>query len=163
MSAKECKKAIVAEMGKVLSPAGYRNRGSQFTRDAGDVVHLVSLQASTASTSTALKATVNVAIWIPALEEDAKPNVWSAHWRNRLGHLTPEHSDIWWHASSAEEAKSSGAKIANAIREFALPLLETFATRRALLALWETGVSPGLTSVEADRFRRRLLSLVEAG
>jgi hypothetical protein len=137
--------------------------GFQFTRDTGDVTHLVSLQASTASTSSALKATVNVAVWIPALEENAKPDVWSAHWRNRIGHLMPEHSDIWWYANSDEEAKSIGTQIAEAIRDFAIPILETLATRRALLALWETGVSPGLTAVQADRFRRRLLSVVEAG
>ena len=132
-------------------------------RESGDVVHLVSLQSSTASSADAVRLTVNLGVWVSALEGDAKPDVWEAHWRERLGFVMEENRDVWWDAASDDQAKSAAAAISEAIRKFALPVLDTLATRADLLSLWKSGRSPGLTEVQAKRLTTRLEAIEGAG
>jgi hypothetical protein len=148
MPANEYKRRILEAVAEVLRAAGFRKKGSHFTRDIAEVVHLVTLQSSVGNTADAVRVTVNLGVWIPALEGDAKPDIWSAHWRERLGFLMPEKRDVWWDAASDGEANVVAGRIADAVRDFGLPALSQLASRRALLDLWKTGASPGLTEVE---------------
>jgi len=163
MPATDYKRTILEAMSEALRPIGFRKKGAHFTKTEAEVVHLVSLQSSSGSTAEAVRVTVNLGVWVSALEGDAKPDVWSAHWRERLGSLMPENRDVWWDAASNEEAKSTGARIASAIRTFGLPVLGSITTRRALLDLWRSGRSPGLTEVYAKRLMNRLEAIEGAG
>jgi hypothetical protein len=80
----------------------------------------------------------------------------SAHWRERIGHLGPERYDKWWVAQNADEAISVGEEVAASIRQWGLPALGMLASQRALLQLWQSGASPGLTAMERDRYIRAL-------
>jgi len=163
MPAKEYKRRILEVMAEVLRAAGFRKKGTHFARDIADVVHLVTLQSSVGSTADAVRVTVNLGVWVPALEGDAIPDIWSAHWRERLGFVMPDKRDVWWDAASEGEARVVADRIANAVRDFGLPALSRLANRRALLDLWRTGSSPGLTEVFAERLMKRLGTIVEAG
>jgi len=163
MPAKEYKRRILEVVAEVLRATGFRKNGSHFTRDIADVVHLVTVQSSVGSTADAVRMTVNLGVWVPALEGDAKPDIWSAHWRERLGFLMPEKRDVWWDAASDDEARVVAHRIAGAVRDFGLPALSGLANRRALLDLWRTGSYPGLTEVFAERLLKRLGTIVEAG
>ena len=44
----EYRKTILSSIAVVLRPGGFRQKGVMFSRDLGDVVHLVSLQSSVA-------------------------------------------------------------------------------------------------------------------
>jgi hypothetical protein len=157
------KAAILDAMAEVLRPLGFRKKGSHFTRESGGVVHLVSLQSSATSSADAVRVTVNLGVWVSALEGDAKPDIWAAHWRERLGFVMEERRDVWWDAASDNQAKSAAAAIADSIRRFALPVLETLASPGALLSLWKSGRSPGLTAVQAERLLTRLEAIEGAG
>jgi len=77
-------------MAEVLKAAGFRKSGAKVTRTLEEVAHLVTLQSSVASTSQSLRATINLGVWLTVLEGDGKPDMWSAHWRERIGALMPE-------------------------------------------------------------------------
>jgi hypothetical protein len=139
-----------------LSNHGFNGRSSTFSREVGDVVHLLQLQSSQGNSSGSARFTLNVAVWVPALASDAKPSVADSHWNRRLGYLGPENSDLWWQANDFEMADDAAKDIAGRINSFAVPALDQLRSTEDLLALWRSGSSPGLTGVQADRMRRQL-------
>lgn len=139
-----------------LSAHGFEGRSSTFSREVGDVIHLLQLQAAQDNSSESARFTVNVAIWVPALGADAKPSVVDSHWNRRLGDLGPEKSDLWWQANDFEMADDAARDIASRINSHAVPALDQLRSTKSLLALWRSGSYPGLTGVQADRMRRRL-------
>ena len=164
MPAKDYKRTILDALGEALGEKGFRKKGAHFSRVLADVVHLAWLQSSVSSTSQMLRATVNLGVWVPALEGDVKPDISSAHWSNRIGHLMPENRDVWWTVEFDDEATQVAGHIATAVRTFGLPALDGFPNRRALLWIfWRTGASPGLTAFQAERLMNRLAAIVEAG
>ena len=74
MPAKDYKRTILDALGEALVEKGFRKKGAHFSRALADVVHLASLQSSVSSTSQLLRATVNLGVWVPALEGDVKPD-----------------------------------------------------------------------------------------
>jgi len=153
MSTASYKNLILQAVTDVLRPMGFHKSGSRFHRGLNDVIHLVTVQSSVSSTAHLLRITVNLGIWLPALaDEGDKPNVWSAHWRERIGFLMPERADRWWEASSESEATAAALEICWAMRTFALTTLDTLSTADALAALWRSGRSPGLTERGAQRY-----------
>jgi hypothetical protein len=147
-------KALVVEaVAGVLGPVGFRKSGPRFSRPLEDVVHLVSVQSSIRNSASCLRVTINLGVWIPELEDPGtKPDVWSAHWRERLGFLMPEPSDRWWEARSEIEAAAAGSEIGHALTTFAFPAFDDLRTADALAALWRSGQAPGLTELEARRY-----------
>jgi len=145
-----------------LKSCGYRKTGRKFCRAPGDVDHLIVIQKSDASSARQIRVTVNLGIWIRSLAPIRagvadKADLWSAHWRERIGHLMPAPKDVWWTATSDDEASAIGQEMAGAVAKYGLPVLETFSDARTLVALWREGESPGLTKAE----RRRLLEKYE--
>ena len=148
---------ILAAIADALRPAGFRKNGSKFTRNLGDVIHLISLQSSTSSTAASLQATANLAVWVPALaDNEGPPDMWSSHWRERIGQLMPDRSDRWWTVTNEKEAAVAASEIREAIQMYVLPTFAALATSAALVQLWKSGVSPGLTERQAQRYLQRL-------
>jgi hypothetical protein len=152
---------IVARVQGVLKPNGFRKSGQTFTRDRGEVVHLINLQKSQSSSSDEVKITVNLAVWIKALAPiragvTDKPNVASSHWRQRIGFLSPQRYDKWWTVEGVSSAQLAGEEIATDLEEWGLPALDGLSSVQALVDLWNGGESPGLTSMECDRYLRAL-------
>jgi hypothetical protein len=159
MSALEYKRSILAAMQGTLAASGFRRSGAVSRRALGDVVQLVELQSSTRSSVERLVVTLNLAVVSTALQAQGgdpapTPSVASAHWRERIGHLLPIHRDYWWEIAQPNEAQGAAKEIADAIRGYALPILDRLSSTSRLKELWETGVSPGIT----ERQRRMYLS-----
>jgi hypothetical protein len=157
----ELTKTINSRVHAAVSPYGFRKSGSTFSRDVGEVIHLVTLQKSTSSGKTHVKFTVNVGAWIKALAPiragvPDKPDIWSAHWRVRLGELAPERSDRWWTVANSDEAVASGQAVAEMIVKLALPALDELSSVSTLIRLWRTGQAPGLTATERERYLTKL-------
>jgi hypothetical protein len=163
MAAAVYKSVVLDAMYDLLASHGFRKRASSFKRDVADVVHLVQLQSSTKSTTDVLIATVNVGIFSRALEHRLKgpitdPTEADCHWRQRLGHLSPQPNDLWWEMRTEAAALTAAADVAAMIRDFALPALEHLSSTASLQALWASGRSPGLT----EPARRRFLQAISA-
>jgi hypothetical protein len=143
-------------IGPALVAHGFGGRSSTFSRPVGDVVHLVQLQGADDNSSEGARFTVNVAVWVPALSTGTTPSVADAHWQVRLGLLGPERADRWWEANDLAMADAAALDIVAWVQAFALPALARIQHARDLVALWKSGESPGLTRLQADRFRQRL-------
>ena len=157
MSAAAFRKSITSAMEGYLRNAGFRKRADVFVRPVADVFHLVALQASQSSTRNNLKVTVNLAVQVPALAESpANLSISTAHWSQRLGHCLPKPSDVWWTASTPEQATFVAAQIVEALQQYGVPALESLSDSSALLKLWESGKSPGLTRHQAARYAAAL-------
>ena len=148
---------------ELLRPLGYRNSSNLFSRPSVDVVHLIEVQGSRQSTSGNAKFTVNVGVFVPALvyadvSDITKPSIPLAHWRARLGSLSPEQVDMWWHASTLAQAQSAAEDVAGRVQLYALPALAGLQQAKLLANLWQGGLSPGLTETQ----RKELLARLES-
>ena len=151
--------ALVA-LSAELKLRGYAKSGSTFWLRNSDITFIISLQSSTSNISGLAKVTVNLGACIPALQDPqrlgTRPSVWSAHWHQRIGHLMPEKSDIWWSIRSVEEGRSIASEIVRCVQQFGLPALAQVSTVSALQRLWESGCSPGLTEAQRVRYLQEL-------
>lgn len=151
------KGTILAAMSEMLRPVGFRKKGADFIRELREVIHFIGLQSSQSSTSTCLRATLNLSIWVhAAAEPNQEPDSLSAHWRQRIGMLMAERSDHWWVISSEEETQAAAEEMCRALREYGLPALDCLASGEAMRSLWRSGRSPGLTERLAQRYLQRL-------
>ena len=66
----------------------------------------------------------------------------------RLGHLLPEHRDIWWSIDADTSLEDLGQEIQRTLIELAIPELERYMCDEALRDLWLSGISPGLTDFQ---------------
>jgi len=152
----EIRDRIREAMGPALLEHGFRGRSSTFSREVGDVFHLIQLQAAADNSTKGARFTINVAVWVPALASEPKASVADAHWSRRLGDLDPDRSELWWQADDFAMADAAASDMAQRIEAFALPALDQLKNTRDLLKLWKSGHHPGITGIQADRFRRRL-------
>jgi hypothetical protein len=155
MSNKEYTEIVIASSSQLLKQEGFRKSGILFSRALSDLTHLVGFQKSTNSTDKTIKITVNLAIWLPILSND-KPNIWDAHWRERIGHLSPKKTDTWWIIDSVDCAQRIGEEIANSISQWGLPAINQLSTQESLIKLWRSGFSPGITDFTRKQYLSRL-------
>jgi hypothetical protein len=151
---------ILVALGALLKPRGYVKSGSTFRLRNSNTVSIIALQSSTSSTSSLARVTVNLAVHVPALEDSQRrkrhPSVWSAHWRQRIGHLMPEKNDTWWVVHSANEGRQVAEEIARCVEQFGLPAVTQLSTLAALQQLWQSGRGPGLTEGQRVRYLQQL-------
>ena len=151
MSAASFKKTVLDAMSRALKGNGFKKRAAVLSREVGDVVQLVSLQSSQESTSDRLKVTVNIAVCIPRLLEGRSPSVWDGHWHKRIGAFAAVPTDRWWNIASAEDATAAASEICETLEASVVPALQSLASSTALLRLWKSGQSPGITKGQASR------------
>jgi len=163
MSPAELKKPILARVHSLLRPEGYRKAGSVFSRTSEDVVHLVEIQSSRSNTDFQARFTVNIGVFASAVEhadirDTARPSIPGAHWRWRLGSLSPEKKDVWWESSTLAESEAAAHQITDRLALYGLPALAAIPNLQALAAVWKSGNGPGLTEYQRANFLARLIS-----
>ena len=150
------KTIILEQMKSVLKPDGFHKSGSTFSASKNDVVLFVQLQSSTKTSHTALVATINLGIVsLVILEREgikSKPSILDAHWNERIGFLLPERLDKWREVKNQGEANQAGQDITQILNSQALPLLNSLSSTKNLVALWQTGRSPGLINFQREKF-----------
>ena len=75
------------------------------------------------------------------------------HWVRRLGHLAPSGRDTWW---TIGEAPTEVEEALRWLEAYGFPALRRLSTAEALIQLWESGASPGLTEPQRLVFLSRL-------
>jgi hypothetical protein len=163
MSASRFKTIIATSLSRLLQPCGFRKRGFYVIRRVNDVVQLLQLQSSSKSTVSRAIVTVNVGVLSETLETARGRTVttptWpDCHWRERIGHLAPAKTDLWWDIDSESAAVSCAAEITALVHDHVLPVLEVLDTTAGLVALWRSGQSPGLTARQRQEYQGILAS-----
>lgn len=164
MSPTELKKPIVTSLYNVLRPLGFTKAASVFSRRSDNLVQLIDLQGSRQNTTESAQFTVNVGIFLLSLvDEDmrdfTKPTIAGAHWRQRLGFLLQDKRDLWWVVSTLHQAEIAAHEISSQVTSYALPTLASLSNTQALIELWQTGQSPGLTEYQRKDYLERLCSV----
>jgi hypothetical protein len=147
---RELTRTVIETLVASLKLRGFRRKGQMFERPVNDVVHLIQVQKSLDGAAGHIKATVNLAVWVPALAQvragvPDSPSVPQAPFRERLGFVMNEHRDVWWEMASEKEARVAASAMVGAIEKCGLPFLEQVSSLADLVALWDRGDCPGLT------------------
>jgi hypothetical protein len=122
---------------------------------------LVEFQRSQSNTDRTLRFTINLAVVCGLLLEPRQPILEkagsaNAHLRERLGFLLPEHGDKWWEITAATDWNDLSAEVSNLIHTKAAPYVMGYLRTDALIELWKSGSSPGLTAGQRERYLRQL-------
>jgi len=140
---------------------GFVKRGATFLREGEESLIMFNVQKSTKSNREKAFVTVNCGVFLIALGRnfDRTANIWSCHWRQRIGYLAHEKHDKWWEITSETTAKHTAMDIQRLVVEFGLPELLKRDTNSKLLQCWKAGEYGGLTEGQ----RRRYVQAVEGG
>jgi hypothetical protein len=161
MDYQDYRNIVLDQINSVLKPEGFRKTANTFSANKNDVVLFVQLQSSSKTVRTMLVATVNFGIvsLVIAEKEGIKSKVkfLDSHWRERIGFFLPKPFDKWWEIQSEQEAVAAGLEISQIIEKQTLPKLYTLSSTNNLVALWQSGRSPGMTEFQ----RKNLLALAE--
>jgi hypothetical protein len=163
MGANSLLEPVFVAMTAALKPLGFAKSGSTFRLRNADTIAIISLQSSTSSTLALAKVTVNLGVHVPALQDTQRPednpSAWSAHWHQRIGHLLPDNSDVWWSIRTVDEGRVVAAEVVRCVEQVGLPAIAQVSTVADLQQLWKSGCSPGLTSGQRARYLQQLVKV----
>lgn len=168
MEAAKSFKHLKTCLAKRLAPSGFVADRDIVSRKVHDTVVVIEVQKDRKySTKDEIRFTVNVGISVDALRQVAAatggpsasdvPPPDRCHWRQRLGHLLPARSDVWWSVSDEKAAQAVCDEIAAGLIDIALPKVEVMASSEALVNAWREGRGQGLTEYERRANLARLL------
>ena len=153
-------KALLDGIGRKLGAQGFTKRGNAFRRVSSGNSAIVEVQRSQSSASGAVRFTFNVGIICGRLLDEYQPDVskagsMHAHLRKRIGEFLPEPMDRWWDLDGTTEADDLVTELCSLL-DVATRFLLDHANDAQLIALWESGQSPGLTDGQRQRVLREL-------
>jgi hypothetical protein len=141
---------VVKAVSERLAPLGYTRRGTTLRTVASGLCGILDFQRSTSSSQDKLLFTVNVGIACGDLlgsspSQLPKAKLTDAHVRVRLGMLLPTCSDKWWELTASTDSEALAREVGDLILGEAEPYIRRHLPVESLIALWESGRSPGLT------------------
>ena len=156
--------AVISGIADHLKPHGFVRQGKVLRAIDSGNASIVEFQRSDRSSGQEIIFTVNVGVVCGDLLDAErttikKSTIEDAHLRSRLGGFLEPAQDTWWKIDASTDDKSLTTELSQLLVRRAVPYLEQYKHTRALIALWETGKSPGLTAVQRSRY----LSELKAG
>lgn len=150
---------LIVAIAQTLKPSGFERRGKVIKAISNGNAEIIEFQKSDKSSDRKIIFTINVGVvcgdLLDAERTDIKKSTTiDAHLRNRLGMLLETPNDTWWELTAFTDCDSLAKELSTLLVARAVPYLENYVHADALIALWESGKSPGLTVVQ----RSRLLS-----
>lgn len=159
---------VVSETAERLRPNGFVRRGMVLRRVEGDTCAVLEFQRSTKSSADRILFTVNLGVvhgdlLPPDSSGLAKSRIIDAHLRLRIGVLLPGSPDKWWEIDASTNAEALANEVADIVKETGVPYILDFLSTDAILELWESGQSPGLTDGERKELLDSLKSKRKGG
>jgi Domain of unknown function (DUF4304) len=153
-------KIIGATAARVGGP-GFVRRGSLLRVTGNSTCGVIQFQKSSGNTKSLLRFTVNLAVVCDALLEEWEPPLGKAtstdaHLRERVGMLMPTRSDKWWEITSSTDVETMVAEVSDLIAGVGAPYVMRYLGADALVGLWRSGQSPGLTETQRLRYLEKL-------
>ena len=156
---------MVKTVGERLKPLGFSKRGTVFRIMGPDMCGLIEFQRSMGNTREQLRFTVNLGVVCGELLELqsrslelSKARVIDAQIELRIGQLLPDRDDKWWEITADTDPDVLSMEVTDMIVNLAVPYVRQYLDVNAIIALWESGQSPGMT----DRYRVELLAALKA-
>jgi len=154
---------VVETTAKNVDKLGFRRQGSILRVIRQGNAGIIEFQKSTKNTSEKILFTVNLAVICGALLEPDQPSLekarsTDAHLRQRIGMLMPGRPDQWWEISEAVAVGALASEVSEVIANVGAPYVAHYLDVDELIALWESGKSPGLTETQRVRCLEQLKS-----
>ncbi|KPJ65105.1 MAG: hypothetical protein AMJ43_11410 [Coxiella sp. DG_40] len=160
------KRIIEKHVLPFLEELGFRRFGDSFKIIVSGNIGIIDFQKSNKSTNNHVFFTVNLAVILHSLYEFEgfhtpieKLREENGHWRERLGYLLPERSDVWWEVSKDTDMDAIGHELVLIIKDYAIPEIMQYISDENLMNLWIEGKSPGLTNIQRLEYLTVLLKL----
>lgn len=148
---------LIGEIAQKVQPQGFVRRKRTLRAAAGGNVALMDFQKSDQSSARRLVFTVNLGVVCGALisvnkSELERVDIVDSHLRTRMGMLLELPSDKWWEIIRTTDLTALRDELLQDIFQTALPYLRKYLDTDALIELWRSGKSPGLTATQRSRF-----------
>lgn len=155
-------KNILKLAAKNLSARGFSRDRQTFRKIANGNCGIVNFQKSMSSSKDRIIFTINIGVLYGRIVEDddfklSKSSVWDAHLSERVGQILADRHDKWWEITSETNAELMFSQNIDLACERAADYVNKHLTIEAIVDLWESGKSPGLT----DHQRIRYLSVAK--
>lgn len=151
---------FLRRVGDKAGQHGYVRNGNYFRKQSGDFLSLIEFQKSKDGVPGEVKFTVNLGVvWrrlLGVFDSFEKAKIVDAHLMERMGFLLDERRDRWWVISSSSDLAVVEDEISSILEDRAIPYLEKYSNAPALVGLWNSGISPGLTKVQCERFLKKI-------
>lgn len=150
----------------ILKPHGFAKRGTSYRHLAAGNAAILNVQRSQGSNNEVILFTLNAGVISGRLldgfgPELAKAGVFDAHLRERIGAFLSPPEDKWWDIDATTNAAALLTELTPLLEAAARYLLANLPDQQ-LIALWETGRSPGLTEGQRQRNLRDLTAAMKA-
>jgi len=152
---------LLKATGESLKPLGFVQRGPVFRLLAHGNCGIVEFQRSDKSSDDKLVFTVNLGVACGELldagaSSASKARIIDAQLRQRIGMLLPDRPDKWWEVTASTDRVSLTRELVELLVKKGAPYVESHLATKALINLWESGQSPGLTAFQRTRFLSKL-------
>ncbi len=153
--------AVISGIAEGLKPQGFERHGKVLKAVADRSAAILEFQKSDKSSDKQIVFTINTGVVCGDLLDAERTNlkkatIEDAHLRIRLGFLLDPAQDIWWDITASTDCDSLAKELSQLLAKRAVPYLEQFMRASALIELWETGKSPGLTAMQRSRYLSEL-------
>jgi hypothetical protein len=159
---------LVAQIATHLKPQGFLHHGKVLRSIDNGNAAIVEFQRSDRSSSQKIIFTVNLGVVCgdlldPERAKIEKSTIEDAQLRMRLGGLLEPPLDAWWEIDAQTDDRALATELSQLIVRRAIPYLDQYKYTPALISLWETGKSPGLTAVQRSRYLSELKARHDSG
>lgn len=150
-------KNILKLSAKNLSARGFSQDRQTFRKFANGNCGIVNFQKSKSSSKDRIIFTVNVGVLYGSIVEDSdlkisKASVWDAHLRERIGQILADQHDKWWEITSQTDVDLMFSQNFDVVCERAADYINKYIAIKAIIDLWESGKSPGLTEQQRIKY-----------
>ncbi len=165
MKVKKLYKYFIEEhIGPYLKSRRFKQDKSAFKIIKNGNLGIIDFQKSRNSTESTIIFTVNLAVVLRTIYEFEGHHVSidklgeeQGHWRERLGYLMPEKTDVWWEIKESIDVKQLASLLIKLIEEYGIKALMKYIKDGNLLELWLTDEAPGLTEMQRLEYLSVLL------
>ena len=128
--AKRIDSIIRERLSPLLKKNGFKKKARNFYREYSDRVEVINVQASQWNEGNEGKFTINVGVYYPEISKILEappvrgaPKEYDCTVRERIGLLTPEKKDQWWHVDDSANDLEISENVANQVEKICLPWL----------------------------------------
>ena len=152
---------VIAAVTGRLQPLGFSRQRMALRRIIDGSAVVFEFQKSDKSSNAQIIFTLNLGLVRGELIDSGasalqKAMFQDSHLSVRLGRLLDQPSDKWWELSETTDPHSLAAELSDILLTRAVPYFDKYQSADALIALWESGKSPGLTAVQRARYLHKL-------
>jgi Domain of unknown function (DUF4304) len=164
----EAFETVVKMVGIALLPLGFKRNGQMFRLFEEGNCGIIEFQRSKSNSNYRLLFTLNLGVVCgelldPDILDIKKARVIDAHLQERIGFILPYHDDKWWEISELTDPSSLGKEMVDCLLTRGVPYIKNHIKTSALLSLWESGESPGLTSLQSSHYLEQIKRLRSTG